>query len=87
MCDKNSCTQSLEITLQRNMWDHHNENTTSLRCLGDSVKHLTSAQVMISWFLSSSPTSGSPLLVQSPLQILCLPLSETALPLLAISQE
>ena len=39
------------------------------------VKHLTSAQVMISWFVSSSPTSGSLLSVQSPLEILCLPLS------------
>ena len=30
-----------------------------------SVKHLTSAQVMISWLVSSSPASGSVLTVQS----------------------
>ena len=29
------------------------------------VEHLTSAQVMISWFVSSSPTSGSVLTAQS----------------------
>ena len=29
------------------------------------VKHLTSAQVMILWFMSSSPTSGSVLTAQS----------------------
>ena len=38
------------------------------------VKLLTSAQVMISWFLSSSPALSSLLSVQSLLQILCLPL-------------
>ena len=41
------------------------------------VKHLTSASVMISWFVSSSPVSGSVLTAGSCslLQILCLPLS------------
>ena len=46
----------------------------------------TSAHVMISWFVSSSPASGSVLTAQSlesPLQILCLPLS--APPPLALS--
>ena len=38
-----------------------------------SVKCLTSAQVMISKFMSSSPTSGSLLSVQSLLRILCPP--------------
>ena len=33
--------------------------------MAPSVKHPTSAQVMISWFVSSSPTSGSVLTVQS----------------------
>ena len=40
-----------------------------------SVKPPTSAQVMISQFVSSSPTSGSLLSAQSLLQILCPPLS------------
>ena len=40
-----------------------------------SVKRLTSAQVMISCFMSSSPLSGSALTVQSLLRILGLPLS------------
>ena len=31
-----------------------------------SVEHLTSAQVMISWFVGSSPTLGSVLTAQSP---------------------
>ena len=35
------------------------------------VKRPTSAQVMILWFMSLSPTLGSLLSVQSPLQILC----------------
>ena len=39
------------------------------------VKHLTSAQVMISQFMGSSPESGSLLSGQSLLQILCPPLS------------
>ena len=33
--------------------------------MAQSLKHLTSAQVMISWFVSSSPTSGSVLTAQS----------------------
>ena len=40
-----------------------------------SVKHLTSAQIVISQFMKSSLTSGSLLSAQSPLLILCLPLS------------
>ena len=40
-----------------------------------SHEHLTSAQVMISQFVSSSPTLGSLLSAQSPLGTLCLPLS------------
>ena len=43
----------------------------SLKCLdsgawvAQSVKHLTSAQVMSSWLMSSSPMSGSVLTAQS----------------------
>ena len=33
--------------------------------MAQSVKHLTSAQVMILWFMSSSPASGSVLTAQS----------------------
>ena len=33
--------------------------------VAQSVKHLTSTQVMISWFVSSGPTSGSVLTAQS----------------------
>ena len=33
--------------------------------VAQSVEHPTSAQVMISWFVSSSPTSGSVLTAQS----------------------
>ena len=47
--------------------------------VAQSGKHLTSAQVMISWPVGSSPASGSVLSVPSPLQIfhplLSLPLS------------
>ena len=45
--------------------------------VAQSVKHLTLAQVMISWLVSSSPTSGSVLTARSLelLPILCLPLS------------
>ena len=46
------------------------------------VKHLTSAQVMISQLVSSSPESGSLLSAQSLLEIHCPPLS---LPLPALS--
>ena len=45
---------------------------------------LTLAQVMISWFMSSSPTSGSSLTAQSLLGILSLPLS-VPLPLLVLT--
>ena len=38
---------------------------SSLGRLGGSVEHLTSAQVTISQFVSSSPTSGSVLTIQS----------------------
>ena len=43
--------------------------------MAQSVKHPASAQVMILRFVSSSPTLGSLLSVQSLLRILCLPLS------------
>ena len=45
--------------------------------VAQSVKHLTSAQIVISQFVSSSPTSVSVLAAQSLelLWILCLPLS------------
>ena len=33
--------------------------------VAQSVKHPTSAQVMISWFLSSNPASGSVLIAES----------------------
>ena len=39
------------------------------------VKRSSSAQIAISQFVSSSPTSGSVLTAWSLLQILCLPLS------------
>ena len=45
--------------------------------VAQSVKRPTSAQVMISRSVSSSPTSGSVLTAWSLLQILCLPLSLT----------
>ena len=41
--------------------------------VAQSVECPTLAQIMLSWFLSSSPTSGSLLLAQSLLWILCLP--------------
>ena len=53
--------------------------------VAQSVKRLTLAQVMISWFMSSSPAWGSLLSAQSRLQILCLLLSVP--PLLARSQK
>ena len=45
--------------------------------MAQSVEHPTLAQVMISWFVSSSPASGFVLTPESLelLQILCLPLS------------
>ena len=42
-------------------------------CLGDSVEHPTSAQIMILGFMSSSPASGSLLSAQSPSPSLCAP--------------
>ena len=38
------------------------------------VKHPSFALVMISWFMSSSPTLGFALIMQNLLWILCLPL-------------
>ena len=52
--------------------------------VAQSVEVLTSAQVMISWFMGLSPTSGSLLSAQNPLQILCSPLS-LPFPLLMLS--
>ena len=43
--------------------------------VAQSVKPTTLAQVMVSQLVNLSPTSGSLLLAQSPLSILCLPLS------------
>ena len=43
--------------------------------VAQSVERPTSAQVMISWSVSSSPASGSVLTARSLLRILCLPLS------------
>ena len=45
--------------------------------VSQSVKHPTSAQVTILWFMGLSPVSGSVLIAQSLelLPILCLPLS------------
>ena len=53
--------------------------------MAQSVKHLTSAQVMISWFMVSSSTSCSVLIAQSleptyPSLSLCLSLSLSAPP-------
>ena len=39
------------------------------------VEHLTLAQIMISWFMGSSPALGSLLSAKSPLWFLCTPLS------------
>ena len=47
--------------------------------VAQSVVHPTSAQVMISRFMSSRPALGSLLSVQSPLRILC-PLLSLPLP-------
>ena len=53
--------------------------------VGQSAEDLTSAQVMISWFVSSSPESGSALTAQSlePASDSLSP-SRSALPLLAL---
>ena len=50
------------------------------------VKHVTSVQVIISWFLSSSPTGGSLLSVQRPTALDPLPPSLSAPPLLSLSK-
>ena len=50
--------------------------------VAQSIKHLTLAQVMISWFTSSSPVSGSLLTVQS-LEPASDSMSPISLPLLA----
>ena len=57
--------------------------------VAQSVKPLTSAQVMISRFVGSSPTSGSVLTVQSLelLRILCLLLSAPTLLALSVSKK
>ena len=55
-------------------------------CVAQSVDRLTLAQVMVSWFMVSRPTSGSLLLVWSPLQILC-PTPPPAPTPLALSQK
>ena len=61
----------------------------SIHCWGarvaQSVEHPTSAQVMISQLVSSSPTSGFLLSAQSPLQSLCSPLSLCASPAHTVS--
>ena len=54
--------------------------------MAQSVKCLTSAQVMISWFVSLSPTSGSVLTAWSLLQISCLALSAPPLLVLSLSK-
>ena len=51
-----------------------------------SVERPTSAQVMILWFVSSSPVSGSLLTAQSLLQIPC-PCLSLPLPHLSLSQK
>ena len=70
---------------------HHSQKSTQngLRnvWVAQSVKHLTSAQVMISWFMSSNPTSSSLLSAQSLLQIFCLPLSAPLPPVLSLSKK
>ena len=55
--------------------------------MAQSVKHLTSAQVMILWFVSSSSTLGSVLTAQSLelLQILCVSLCPSLTPALPLS--
>ena len=54
-----------EVPLKKIIWGGH---------LGDSVERLTSAQVMISRFVSSSPTSGSALSLEPALDPLPAPL-------------
>ena len=57
-------------------------------CVAQSVKSLTLAQVMIAWFMSSSPASVSVLKAQSlepSSDSLCLPLYVIPLLMLALS--
>ena len=53
--------------------------------VAQSVKRPTLAQIMVSWFVSLSPMSGSARRVQSLLWILCLPFSAPTLLTLSIS--
>ena len=53
--------------------------------VAQSVKRSTSAQVMISWFVSLSPASGSVLSAGGLLWILCLPLSLCPSPACSLS--
>ena len=52
----------LDAPARTQPWDRDGDGTG---CLGGSVKHPTSAQVMISRFVGLSPTSGYVLTVQS----------------------
>ena len=53
--------------------------------VAQSVKHPTSAQVMISQFVSLDPTLGSLLSAQNPIRILCPHLSAPSLLVLSLS--
>ena len=59
------------------MWDFLQNNGWRGAWVAQSVEHPTLAQVMISWFVSLSLTSGSVLMARSLVtaSILCLPLS------------
>ena len=70
--------QNMEVSgYQESQHNGTIKNKTRGTWVAQSVKHRTSAQAMISWFLSLSPASGSVLTAQSlePLQILSLSLS------------
>ena len=54
--------------------------------MAQSLEHLTSALVMVSQSVSSSPLLGSLLSVQSQLRILCLLLSAAPLLMLSLSK-
>ena len=60
-------------TLRLSVWNTFPSEipSTGGTWVAQSVEHPTSAQVMISRFVSWSPASGSLLSVQSPLQSLC----------------
>ena len=71
----------------KELWDYNstlNQNTVQ-GCLGGSVVNRPTSLRSQSQFVSSSPSSGSLLAVQSQLQILCLPLS--APPQLTLSSK